>query len=92
MNGHQKKLSLRAALFRKQRGRCHWCGEQMTLTEPVRGQPDDPDMCTLEHIEDRWSPLRGRGGYRNVAAHKRCNNARSARRERAILNNTGVKT
>lgn len=84
-NGHQRIKKLRERLFRAQRGLCYWCKQPMVLNpRKIRHQPDPPNMCTLEHLHDRFSPLRGVGEKKNVVACKKCNNERGARNQAAI--------
>lgn len=82
MNGTSKKMTLRRKLHIQQRGQCYWCREPMTLNP---ANPHDPYRTTLDHIDDKWSPLRGKGRNKNVAAHKKCNEQRAAINEAAAL-------
>lgn len=69
----------RERLFAEQRGLCHWCGQPMVLFRGTGRESLPPDAATLDHLDDKWSPLRGtfRGQRRRVAACRRCNERRS---------------
>ena len=89
-NKHRERIKrVRAMLFKKQGGLCHWCGVEMRIEgyEPKRGPPD-PLLCTLDHLYDRYHPLRHckhyRGERRYVAACWACNNRRSAEATAAL--------
>jgi len=82
MSGSSRLLRLkRARLFARQGGLCYWCKQQMVLLNfagqgKVKHRP--PNMCTLDHLEPRWHPLRGKfpGHRRIVAACDKCNGER----------------
>lgn len=58
-------------LFAKQNGICHWCREPMNLT------PDDPKMCTIDHVVALADG--GSNAESNlVGAHKSCNAKRGS--------------
>lgn len=70
------KKRYRRKLFEKQDGLCWWCKEPMQLIENMRGGRHPPRMATLEHLDDRFSPNRGRfpaGERRIVLACAKCN-------------------
>lgn len=78
-----QKTKRRAALFVQQSGLCHWCGCAMSFPAVYpkldKGQKLPVDLCTLDHLRDRFDPLRrkqGRGEQRYVAACWQCNNDR----------------
>lgn len=76
----------RRRLWHEQGGLCHWCGDMTTLYEPVqkrRSMP--PKMATLDHLDDRLSPERGkhRGKRRTVMACWQCNHERNVEAQRA---------
>jgi 5-methylcytosine-specific restriction endonuclease McrA len=67
--GSQNKAKRKAMekAFKRQKGRCALCGEQMKLN----GKPDDPLMATADHIlpKSRGGKIQG-----NIqAAHRFCN-------------------
>lgn len=69
------------ALFIRQGRRCFWCAAEMLPPgshTSKHGQPTPPNLCTLDHLDDRLSVERGRhmGELRRVAACWRCNNLR----------------
>jgi hypothetical protein len=76
----EKIRRLRARLFHLQHGLCFWCGTPMRLLVIVGGKcKEHPnDMCTIDHLEPRWHPMRGKfdGQLRKVAACYKCNNER----------------
>lgn len=77
----QKKLRQLRWLFARQGGLCHWCEVVMQppgTFKPKNGVPTPPRLCTLEHLDDRFSPDRGKrvGEFRRVAACHACNHAR----------------
>lgn len=84
----RKKTQLRR-LWLRQNKRCHWCGRVMrepgTHNGAKDGKPPD-DLCTLEHMHDRYSAERGRhaGTFVNVAACWRCNWERGRKTEAAV--------
>lgn len=53
---------------------------------PKRGTPTPLDLCTFDHLDDRYSPERGKhpNTYRNVAACWDCNNKRNREREASL--------
>lgn len=73
-------------LWEEQDGKCYWCQEQMVLCRPEKlvrhgrkGRVRLPlNFATLDHLDDRFSPDRGkRGGERRIVlACKRCNELR----------------
>lgn len=69
------------AKFKKQDGRCHWCGEKMiepNSFKPAKGVSPPAMLCTVDHLDTRISPERGtrQGQIRTVAACYSCNNGR----------------
>lgn len=76
----------RAKLHRAQKGKCYWCGCLTVLIDsaPPGRQPDN--MATLEHLDDRYNPDRGkRGGERRVVmACRLCNNLRGRLMQAAV--------
>jgi len=81
-NGERRRRK-RAHLHRRQGGRCYWCGCLTILIEnnDPGNQPDD--LATLDHLDDRFSPERGKrsGEWRIVMACRLCNNERGIIRE-----------
>ena len=82
----------RRIMFERQGGKCHYCGIQMRndwhsftkmdsdgSTHTYRQLPSS--MCTIEHLESRLNPLRGKFGggrsVRTVAACFQCNRVRA---------------
>ena len=83
----KKKIRQRNAMFKRQKGRCYWCNEEMLPAETkLNGQPH-PRACTYDHLHDRFSLERGQnnnGEPRNVAACRRCNHTRGRQSESAV--------
>lgn len=81
---NQKK---RKWLFRHQRGLCHWCKKPMRLlTLPKQNKEIIRDLCTLDHLDDRYDPQRGQfsGERRIVAACWQCNFERNEKRQKEL--------
>ena len=73
---HQKRR-----LYEVQGGLCHWCGQPMLppeLSPKRRGEKQQSNLCTLDHIDSRLNTERGRhaGKPRRVAACFECNQRR----------------
>ena len=70
-------------LFAQQGGLCHYCKEPMTLERPTRHKKVADNMATIEHLEDRYDPNRGKfaGQKRHVVACHKCNNGRNSVRQ-----------
>lgn len=83
MTSNEFKKRRRTDLFAEQGGKCHWCGEDMLMPAcyPVGGT-QDPRLCTLDHLFDRYDPRRwaNTAGARYVAACLECNQNRGAAR------------
>lgn len=67
-----------AKLYDQQHGKCHWCGIAMRPPGsfvPRRGRKLPKDLCTYDHLDDRFSAERGKHAWtrRNVAACWQCN-------------------
>lgn len=71
-----------ATLFVEQEGLCHWCKEPMWLAfvGPPKNEPEFARRATIDHLDDRYSPERGKHGggkeRRRVAACHQCNSTR----------------
>jgi hypothetical protein len=67
--------------YRKQNGKCVYCQKIMVLLfgadVPV---PQPKNLATIEHLDDKFSPFRGKGSYRRVLACHACNSKRNVRR------------
>lgn len=77
----------RAKLFHKQEGKCYWCELPMLLIKPpAKMEKPIRNMCTLDHLDDRFSPERGKHGgeLRTVAACWQCNWNRNKQREKEL--------
>jgi hypothetical protein len=78
----------RRELCERQRWRCWYCNKTMRWVDYAahfeQRQPLPRDAATIEHLDDRFSPERGKhsGERRQVAACHGCNNRRA--RERVI--------
>lgn len=74
----------RHQLFHLQKGKCHWCKKPMRLLKlPAKAKAHPDDLCTIDHLDDRYSAERGKHGneYRRVAACRKCNNERARAHE-----------
>lgn len=74
----EKKRRQRYALWRMQKGRCHWCGCEMVKEWDHKDHESPPkNLATFDHLDDRFSPDRGSYGYgsqwRRVLACWLCN-------------------
>ena len=81
MTPAQKRQLL--GLFKRQKGRCHWCGCKMQPPgqhKRIKRMKMNPRLCTYDHLDDRWSDGRGKHSreFRNVAACWQCNTDRGA--------------
>jgi len=70
-------------LFKQQKGLCHWCKRPMLAPGTyvgVKGVRMPDDVCTLDHLDSRLNPLRGKlnGCVRRVAACAKCNGERAS--------------
>lgn len=83
-----KRRRQRAALFALQGGRCFWCGASMTLPAypPLRHRRPPANEATIDHLDSRWSPERGRhnGESRHVLACWDCNGRRNTAEQASI--------
>jgi hypothetical protein len=79
-----------AFLFEAQHGLCAWCQRPMILLDGTapRHKPYPKNGATIDHLEDRFSPDRGKfhgtNTYRHVAACSECNGRRGAESQRAV--------
>lgn len=66
----------RERVFRRDGGKCHWCGRAVRLVPSEPGTPNPPDMATVDHLV-----LKKDGGTRQmdniVCACFQCNGIRS---------------
>jgi hypothetical protein len=80
----------RKKAYHRQDGKCIWCGEEMLFIEhiPPRIMKNAPDnLCTLEHLDDRYNPNRGTypvGEIRVGASCKKCNHDYNCAREKEV--------
>jgi hypothetical protein len=77
---NKKKKAQLWKLFRRQEGRCCWCGMKMLPPGSYNGKGKPPPLlCTYDHLDCRLSEDRGKhaGEYRNCAACWTCNNNRA---------------
>ena len=66
----------RKLLFHMQGGKCHWCKQQMVFYIPKNGEKPLANMVTIDHLDDRLNPHRGKTGgsvRRRVGACWQCN-------------------
>lgn len=77
---NQRKRRQLAHLFGQQKGLCFWCKKLMHLGELAQRTSSPHDLCTLDHLDSRLNPMRGKrppGEVRHVAACWKCNNERA---------------
>lgn len=83
-----KKLEKKRRQFARQNGLCFYCQNPMRLIDgPLpRGTRTPDDIATFEHLDDRYSPERGKhaGSRRVVLAHHLCNQIRGDARTKAL--------
>jgi len=87
-----KRKRRRAALWRQQQGKCHWCGEAMmhwndwyAQHRDAKGGWQPPRLATIDHLRDRFDPTRqipARGSQRLVLACRQCNHQRGVESQR----------
>ena len=73
--------------FHEQHGLCYYCKEPMLLQKmPAKAKLIPRDLCTLEHLDDRYSPDRGKheGKIRVVAACRKCNSEQNRIRQETL--------
>jgi len=79
----QYRKRIREKRFRQQNGLCYYCKQPMVLNPQVqRHTKHPPNQCTIEHLYDRFHPMRGKspGKTNLVAACWKCNNEQSQKR------------
>lgn len=64
-------------LWKRQRGKCEYCGCQMTKRGVPNGERQSGTMATLDHITPRLNGGQGRGNL--VLACRTCNNKKAAK-------------
>lgn len=75
--------SIRQALYKAQRGRCHYCGVQMVMGRHKSSQRVSRNVCTIDHIVPK--SIGGRNSWNNyVGACLACNNMRGSRPYKAF--------
>ena len=65
---------------------CHWCGRLTVQPSEIlkMGQPNPPEMATIDHLVDRFEG-RNRNNFNNVVlACNECNNRRGRERQAKI--------
>lgn len=72
----ERKWRQKRRLYMEQKGLCHYCRKFMRIMKWLTDyghQPDD--LATIEHLDDRFSPDRGKraGERRHVLACRKCN-------------------
>jgi len=66
---------LRAEMFERQSGRCHWCAGRMSIE---REDAEAPNYATFEHLKPK--AMGGTDDRANlVLSHRSCNDARGKR-------------
>lgn len=82
----QWKARKRERLMKMQGGRCYYCRCEMTILPPTHKGRLPDDAATFEHLDDRYSPERGRhyGEIRVVLACNKCNFERNREREKEV--------
>ena len=83
-----KASQRRLAKLHKRNPQCHWCPRITTLMLGVNTKATVRQRATLDHLDDRFSPMRGRhprGIERTVLACWDCNHKRGQRRQAALV-------
>jgi len=86
----------RRNMFNRQDGLCHYCKRPMILLEiDWQGTRPPDNLCTTEHLDDKYDVRRGKGvngQFRRVAACRACNQERSNRRDMAknVIKREGI--
>lgn len=77
-----RKRERRDKLFKQQKGLCYYCKGMMKKHNV--GDKVMPMTCTIEHLDDKFSPERGmhQGEERTVAACSKCNTDRAKERNK----------
>lgn len=89
-NGRIRQKRRKRRLFYEQDKKCYYCDREMVYykPKPQMKQPPPDNFATLEHLDDRYSPLRGifreMGVPRTVVACYRCNFERGKERTRQM--------
>lgn len=80
---NEREKRQRALLWRRQKGRCFWCKEQMSAGWGRPG-PLPRKLATIDHLDHRMSPERGQnaGMLRKVLACRECNERRGREDQR----------
>lgn len=81
MSGKPRRRQL-ARLFKEQNGLCHWCKKPMRKPGSFDGSqgirfPDD--ICTMDHLVERFNGRKKGDKCETVAACFRCNHERGNR-------------
>ena len=77
------------ARFKEQSCLCYYCQNPMLLVISFKGSKQPPNLCTIEHLNDRYDlmarrkPVPSGGERRLVASCYECNMRRSAERTAA---------
>lgn len=78
----EKRRRQRLAMFRTQKGLCHWCAQPMQLSKdgsvPV-GEHRRDSWATIDHLHPRGHPERGKheNEWTHVLACGKCNHDRN---------------
>lgn len=83
MTTNERLKRQKVKLYYRQKKLCYYCGLRMIHpAEAPAGGVQHPRLCTLEHLDDRFDPGRGKKkGYRRVAACFQCNQQRAQLRQ-----------
>lgn len=86
LSTNERKRRQKAALYWHQSGLCYYCAVPVLLKEWPRRLRQPDHLATLEHLDHKFSPERGRhqGEYRRVLACRRCNEIKG-RQDAAML-------
>jgi len=79
----------RKLLWRRQGGLCYWCKKPTRLLKTTGG-PIPEDAATIDHLDSRLSPERGKhkGEWRHVMACSKCNHERARAEDMALPRET----
>ncbi len=81
----ENKRRRRAELWKKSKGLCKWCGVVTVMEYGMKGTVP-ANQATLQHLDIKGNPLRGKmgGQERTVLACYRCANAHAAAYEASL--------
>lgn len=81
----ERRAVQKTRLFKLQNGLCYWCHSPIVLVLKVHIKHRPWNFATLDHLDDRFSPERGKhsGELRRVLSCRRCNESRGRESEKS---------